>query len=333
MEQRQLLQKKQRVIIDTDPGIDDSLALIVALTSSDKIQVDAITIGIGNNKSLMTMARNACFILEMTEEKKIPVYLGSIFPLVDKEKWKSAEIVHGEDGLGNVTLTEKYEEAFRYLDLTSIQKNISASEFIVAHCKQFPGEISILALAPVTNVALALKLNHDLSSYLKQIVAMCGSFNHPGNISPVAEANAFNDPDALHVVLNSGIQKLTLIPLNLTHNLLMTNQFMENLRKCGKYEDFLYDIHQFYINFCGEMTPIHDATVLIYFLHPDWFKSIETFVAVETSKGLCQGQTIADWKGQWKKEPNCSIAMELVIDTDKFRSEILKRLKCFNIEE
>jgi inosine-uridine nucleoside N-ribohydrolase len=181
-----------RVIIDTDPGLDDTAAILFTLACSDIVTVEMLTTVFGNT-AIEHCTRNALTILDAADRTDIPVYQGAVRPLLREPRF--APHIHSGDGLGGL--------APKYPPTGCLQPGIAA-EKIVEHIMASPGEITLIALGPLTNVALALRLEPRLAANVKEIVLMGGAVRVPGNVSPVASANMLNDPDAAALVYSSG---------------------------------------------------------------------------------------------------------------------------------
>jgi purine nucleosidase len=270
------------------------MAILFALASPE-LDVLGLTIVHGNNGDLELLARNARLILELAHRGDVPVFLGSSKSL-HFPHCAGATFVHGNNALGDIPLTEPR---------TPARKDISAAEFIVRTCReQFlrdPNDrVTIIALGPITNVAAALAAAPDLTRWCAGVSAMAGAFNHVGNITPLAEANVYNDPHAAAIVYGAP-WPVTLAPLNATHRTVLADVFFERLAAAapliGK---FLLDIAQFYFGFhlheTGErIIHAHDVSAIVALVAPAVFTStVTTTVAVECESVKCRGQTIAD---------------------------------------
>lgn len=278
------------------------------------------------------LATNACLILQMAKRKDIPVYIGASKPLNTDYHGHSGITVHGDNAIGNV-------KNFPLVDTLPIQKE-EAKDFIISHCKKFAGEITIVTIGPMTNLGLAVKECPDLSKYVKEVVSMAGGISIPpkykddtinviGNKSPVAEANVHNDPDAAKLVFHAGFE-LKLFTINMTSQIIMKEEFFNDIKKLGTIGKFIFDVNQHYRKFyesIGEETPIHDTTPIMYLIKPEIFgKEINLFVDVETKGELTSGMLVPDWRNHFPhKKPN--VKFPLYVDTDKFLKEYYSRLK------
>jgi len=225
----------QKVIIDCDPGIDDAMAIILAMEYSD-FEILGITTVFGNATAEQATA-NALKIVELSG-MKIPVYEGAKRPLVIPLS-NPPDFVHGTDGLGN---TGQAESNLRV-------ESASAAEFIVETINTHPGEITVLAIGRLTNLANALALDPGIAARVKDVILMGGALHVPGNVTPVAEANISGDPHAADLVFRAS-WPVTMIGLDVTTKLIMDDQFLETIRKKNaQYGKFIYDISRFYLNF------------------------------------------------------------------------------------
>jgi purine nucleosidase len=276
------------LIIDTDPGADDVIALLFALASPQELNVRALTTVAGNVR-LDKTSRNARLALEWAGCEHVPVYAGASKPLVRKPVY--AEHVHGEEGLPGVVVHEPKRGLAEG----------SAIDFLIdTLLAATPHSMTIAMLGPQTNLALALLREPQIVQGIKQVVVMGGAHFNGGNISPVAEFNLFADPHAAEVVLKSGAD-LVYLPLDVTHKILTSDARLEQIAalnsKAGK---LVGDILQACIG--GDMErygipggPVHDATVIAYLLKPALFSGRSVNVVADSREGPTFGQTIVDW--------------------------------------
>ncbi len=285
---------KSKIIFDTDPGIDDAFAILYALYHPN-LEVVGITTVFGN-VSVETASKNALILSEMSG-KKAPVFQGA-HKAIQREQEEFPTLIHGIDGFGNINLPPAKMQ----------KENEEASEFIVKKINEFPNEISIIAVGPLTNLANAIQKDNSIQNKVKEVIIMGGSFREGGNISPVAEANIYNDPEAADIVFSAS-WNLTMVGLDVTHKVSLSstqiNQLPNKSRKCG---EFLKKISKCYIDFYRSKGMdgcfFHDATSLIFHTNPDFFEYIEGKVCV-SQDGLTRGQTVvlkndlADKNGFW----------------------------------
>lgn len=277
-----------QVIYDTDPGVDDAMALYFAL-AHPAIDVVGITTTFGN-VTVEQAATNALY-LSAIAGKNIPVTRGVATP------WcKPAEVppayIHGADGLGNLPLRAT----------TSNQLDPrSSAQFIVEMARARPGEITLVAVGPLGNLSLALKLEPRLPQLLREVILMGGTVLEPGNVSPVAEANIWNDPHAAEQVFTAG-WKLTMVGLDVTHQVRVTLSLMERIAAHHRHlaTDTLLHAVEFYARFYTGLYAhvaqepgcfAHDVLAFIYLVQPELFTTEPGAIRVATD-GLAQGQTI-----------------------------------------
>ena len=295
-----------RVIIDTDPGIDDAQAILFALFCGE-FEIDALTTVFGN-VSAKTAAANVLRLLEMSGRPEIPVYLGAVEPLVRRRLHYAPE-VHGKRGLGDLKLPPPKGK---------IQKNYAAVE-LVRRIVQAPGEITILALGPLTNIALAIRLEPQFVKHVREIIFMGGIVAGHGNVSAVATANVLNDSEAAKIVFNAGFPCLTMVGQDVTRPTRMLPERRERLRQAGgEIAEFLYEITRYYGNaYTREQIPgfpVHDLLVMIYALRPALFKTRLLHVDVETEGALTEGMTVADFRPYSKVKPNVNVCLKADAD-------------------
>ena len=249
----------RKIIIDTDPGQDDALAMMTAFGAKKDLNVLGVTCVAGNVPLDLTSV-NALKICELSGVFSVPVFRGSLAPL--KRKLITAEHVHGKTGLDGTDLLVKKKEL----------EPKDAVDFIIECTEKYRDEkITICALGPLTNIAKVLKQDTVLTESIEEIVLMGGGFFEGGNITPAAEFNIYVDPEAAKIVLESGL-KITMLPLDVTHKTLVQRNFLEKLRKSGKNSaiqaakllDFFerYDVEKY----GSQGGPLHDPNVIVYYL-------------------------------------------------------------------
>lgn len=279
---------RTKVIYDTDPGVDDAMALYFAL-AHPAIELIGITTTFGN-VSVQQAATNALYLMALAG-REVPVTLGVAVPWVKPPEAPPAHI-HGADGLGNLGARRPVGQR---LDPRS------SAQFIVDMARAHPGEIALVAVGPLGNLSLALQLEPQLPVLLREVIIMGGTVAEPGNVSPVAEANIWNDPHAADRVFTAG-WKLAMVGLDVTHRVVVT---LEQFRRIAdKHQhpatDTLLTAVDFYARFYSGLyrhiasTPgcfAHDLLAFIYLVRPDLF-SVETKSVRVAADGLAQGQTI-----------------------------------------
>jgi len=273
-----------RMIIDTDPGIDDAMAIHFAAADPD-IDIVGLTTVFGN-VYVPQASRNALQLLEMVGINA-PVAEGASAPL-DMPPETPPSHIHGAEGFGDLEAGQP----------TTHKLDITAAEFLVKTCAESPGEITICAIGPLTNLALALRLAPSVARTVKKVVIMGGAVETAGNITPFAEANIYHDPQAAADVF-AAAWPVVLVGLDVTHDIICTkDNFATIAKNAPKIGGFIQDISNFYLNFYDsigkyEGCSLHDPAAIIAATNPELFQIKSTPLRVITS-GERQGQTIAD---------------------------------------
>jgi inosine-uridine nucleoside N-ribohydrolase len=303
----------RKVILDCDPGIDDATAIILALQSS-RFEIVGITTVFGN-ASLEQGTKNALRVVELSG-KNIPVYKGAETPLSVPLR-PPPDFVHGKDGLGDTHQPEP--------TLSAQQK--SAAQFLVDMAKQYPRQITLLAVGRLTNLAEAMRLDPNFIRNVKEVVLMGGTLHTPGNVTPVAEANIYGDPHAADIVLTAP-WKVTMIGLDVTQKVKLSDDILLRIKnKNPQYGPFLFSITRFYMNFHKNVEKVkggfyvHDPSAVVYLIDSTVFKMKQGPVRVVTD-GIAIGQTIMpayDYQLElpaWKDKPLVSAAVD--VDVTRF---------------
>ncbi|MGW8465900.1 nucleoside hydrolase [Pseudomonas sp. CLCA07] len=285
------------LIIDTDPGADDVVALLFALASPQELNIRALTTVAGNVR-LDKTSRNARLAREWAGREDVPVYAGAPKPLMRTPIY--AEDIHGKEGLSGVTVHEPKKGLAEGNAVNYLIDTLKAAK---------PHSITIAMLGPQTNLALALIQEPEIVQGIKEVVVMGGAHFNGGNITPVAEFNLFADPQAAEVVLKSGV-KLTYLPLDVTHKILTSESRLKQIAALNNNASKLVGgILNEYIK--GDMEhyglsggPVHDATVIAYLLKPELFTGRSVNVVVDSREGPTFGQTIVDWHDGLKAPKN-----------------------------
>ena len=305
--------KKRKVIIDCDPGIDDSLAILLAL-NSEEIEVLAITITSGNVPARMG-AKNALKTLQIASRLDIPVYMGEENPL--KRELVTAQDTHGEDGIG---------ENF-YEDVEGIILD-GALDYIIDTLKNTK-DVSIIALGPLTTIAKAIMKDKEAFYNLDEFISMGGAFRIHGNCSPVAEFNYWVDPEAADYVYKNLSKKIHMVGLDVTRKIVLTPNIIEFINRLDKEKaKFITDITRFYIDFHWEQEKIigcviNDPLAVAYFIDRNLCKGFDSYVQV-VHDGVAMGQSIVDSFNFYKKEPNAHVLTHT--DEKAFMKMFLKRI-------
>ena len=288
-----------KVIYDTDPGVDDAMALYFAL-AHPAIEVIGITTTFGN-VTVQQAALNALYLTALAG-KNVPVTQGVATPWCKPAEPPPAHI-HGADGLGNLPTRRPVN--------ARLDPRASA-QFIVDMARAQPGEITLVAVGPLGNLSLALKLEPRLPQLLREVILMGGTILEPGNVSPVAEANIWNDPHAADHVFTAG-WKLTMVGLDVTHRVILPLSLLQQIAAQHRHPatDALHHAVRFYADFYSGLYPhvaqihgcfAHDVLAFIYLVNPELFTLAHGRIRVATD-GLAQGQTMLQRKDMAYPQP------------------------------
>jgi purine nucleosidase len=287
----------QKIIIDTDPGQDDAVAILLALASPEDFDVLGI-VAVAGNVSLAQNARNALKVVELSCRTDVPVYAGCERPM--RRHLVTAEHVHGDSGLDGPGLPEPSIQLQQQHGVDYIIDTVLAHE---------PGTITLCTLGPLTNIAMALVKAPHIASRIKEIVMMGGAYFEVGNITPTAEFNIYVDPEAADVVLRSGVP-IVMAPLDLTHMILTTHDRLEKIAAIGNragtaVSQMLAFSERFDLQkYATKGAPLHDPCVIAYLIEPDLFEGRHINVTVETGSELTMGMTVADYWGITNRAAN-----------------------------
>ena len=304
-----------KIIIDTDPGQDDAVAILLALASPE-LEVLALTAVAGNVPLALTQ-KNARIIVDLAR-RDTPVYAGCDRPL--KRPLVTAEPVHGKTGLDGIPLPEP---------LHPLQPQ-HAVDYLIETLRAHPaGTITLCPLGPLTNIATAFQRAPDIIPKVERIVLMGGGYFEGGNITPAAEFNIYVDPEAADIVFKSGVP-LVVMPLDVTHKALTSRAWVEGMRALGtpvgqavaSWTDFFerFDVAKY----GSEGAPLHDPCVIAYLLEPSLFTGRHINVEIETSSELTLGMTVADWWRVSGRKPNAMFMGG--VDRDGFYRLLSERL-------
>jgi purine nucleosidase len=289
----------REIIIDTDPGQDDAVAILLALASPGEIRLRAITCVAGNVPLELTAA-NARKVCELAGRSEIPVHAGRDRPLV--RPLVTAEHVHGKTGLDGAQL------AAPSMPLAGRD----APEFIVETLKSAAaGTVTLCALGPLTNIAAALQAAPEIAPRIAEIVLMGGAYFQVGNITPAGEFNIYVDPEAASLVFACGAP-ITVMPLDVTHKVLVTAERLAAFRALGTpvgdavagWTDFFERFDK--EKYGSEGAPLHDPCVIAYLIEPDLFAGRHINVEIETVSDLTRGMSVADWWRVTDRAPNAT---------------------------
>jgi inosine-uridine nucleoside N-ribohydrolase len=273
----------RKIVIDCDPGIDDAMAIVLALQHSG-FEIVGISTMFGN-AYVDQATRNALTVVELSG-RRIPVYRGAAKPLRIASE-PPPDFVHGKDGLGNTN----------HLPPKSSSQLKSAARFLVDTARTFPGQITLVAVGRLTNLAEAIRLDSSFTSNIREVVLMGGAFHVPGNVSPVAEANISGDPDAADIVLTAP-WKVTMLALNTTTKVKLSDEILRRVRdQNDRYGRFIWSITRFYMDFHKNVNHVeggfyvHDPSAIMFLIDPSIFRIRKGPVRVVT-EGIASGETI-----------------------------------------
>jgi purine nucleosidase len=291
---------QRKIIFDTDPGIDDACAILLAMASPE-LSVEGLSI-VHGNCSLEQATRNALSVLELAKATHIPVAKGCQFPLVQPSLL--APETHGDSGLGYAQLPEAGTAPLS-------QHGI---DFLIEKILSSPGEITLLAVGPLTNIALAIRQEPRIVKAIKELMIMGGALRYEGNTTALAEFNTYVDPHAAHIVYHAGIPT-TLVPLDVTYQCILTPRDIQRLLKIDSpITRFVADATRFYMEFHDEYQKIdgcviNDPLALALTFAPELCTYQELHVDVEISGGIAMGKTIADFYNYSKQPANMRVAL------------------------
>ena len=308
----------QRILIDTDPGVDDAFAIILAMRSPE-LQIAAITTVCGN-VPVTQATRNLLTILGVLDLKAFPIIAqGEAEPLA--KPLVTAAHVHGEDGLGNISELRSTDGNLLYPPVNAAVSSVSGADLILEMVSHYPDELIIVTLGPLTNVAKAIRKDASKMQRVQKIVVMGGAFEAYGNVTTTAEFNIFVDPEAAHEVFHFGVP-VHIVPLDATHQVVLTGERLhaEVEKRDSKIFSFFKDSTQacmeFYrqhIGFWGFY--IHDALPIGMLTHPDYFESVAAYVQVETEGTLTNGMTVADLRRERQSShPNAHVCVKVAAE-------------------
>lgn len=304
--------KKRPIIIDTDPGIDDALAIAIALFS-DELDVKLITT-VAGNVGIEYVTDNTLRLLKFFEREDIPVAVGADRPLI--RAYEDASNVHGKTGM------EGYD--FAIPTQTPIKENaVEAMRNVIMNSVE---PITLVPIAPLTNIALLLKTYPEVKQNIKEIVLMGGSANR-GNKGVMSEFNIALDPEAAHIVFHSGV-KLTMVGLDIGMKALVLPADSEKIKTMNKTGDMAYHLFKRYRGGSFETgLKMYDASAIAYVLCPELFVCEETYIDVELAGSMTAGCTLVDLRGYLHKDKNATVCLD--IDQEGFRKWFVSSIeKC-----
>lgn len=335
-----------KIILDTDPGVDDAMAIAYALAHPE-IELLGLTTVFGNT-NIDFATRNAQYILETFGATSVAVAKGAAIPSV-QSPLPHAEKVHGADGIGNIYPGSSPDSAADTdIELTSSSRHASieredAADYIINAAKAEPKTITLVAVGPLTNIAEAFRREPALPSLVKALVIMGGSVDEPGNVSPVAEANFLNDPHAADALF-AAEWPVTIVGLDVTHRIMITDSDLDNLgQRAGATGSLIRKSSRFYVDFYATQGParetvesgglnqcaMHDAAAIACVLLPDAF-TVTKGAARVVPDGIAVGQLIVNRKDyaytipHWQDRPSVSVCMG--VDSDRVREHFVQTI-------
>ncbi|PRD43356.1 nucleoside hydrolase [Phyllobacterium phragmitis] len=306
----------RKIIIDTDPGQDDALAILLALASPE-LDVIGVT-AVAGNVPLALTEKNARKICELADRPEARVYAGAARPLM--RKLVTAEHVHGRTGLDGPDLPEPE---------MPLQPQHAVDFIVETILREEAGSITLCPIGPLTNIALALIHAPEIAPRIREIVLMGGGFFEGGNITPAAEFNIYVDPEAAKVVFSSGIP-IVVMPLDVTHRALTKADRIDRFRAMGtKAGDACVALLEFFERFDEEKYgsdggPLHDPNVIAYLLEPELYSGRYCNVEIETQSELTLGMTVIDWWGVTGRPKNALVMRD--VDHDGFFALLAERI-------
>ena len=320
----------KRILIDTDPGIDDAAAILMALASPE-LEVMALTTIFGNS-SVEVCTANARRVLTAAGRSDVPVYMGAGKPLLRPANEGWASHIHGGDGLGGIVddsgpAVSPDGEPVEPPSLEAPGKHAALA--IIETVMAAPGEITVLALGRMTNLALAISLEPRIAESVAEVVVMGGAVTVPGNVSGVATANLHEDPEAASIVYRSGAP-IVQVGLDVCNRVTVSPSQLEAIADAGSPATRLLSeatghLREAYIR-TGRIGPddgvrYNDMPAIGYAVDPGLFTARSAYVEIETHSELTKGQTVADWNAA---DPNARICLE--VDADALTALFTERL-------
>ena len=307
----------RKIIIDTDPGQDDAIAILLALASPEDVELLGIT-AVAGNVPLPLTQKNARIVCELAGHPETKVFAGCGAPLT--RKLVTAEHVHGKTGLDGPPVDDP---------VMPLQEQ-HAVDFIIETLRtENSGTVTLCPIGPLTNIATALERAPDIIPRIQEIVMMAGAYFEVGNITPTAEFNVYVDPEAAKIVFAAGVP-ITMMPLDVTHKALATKPRIDAFRNMGtkvgtvvaEWTDYFerFDTEKY----GSEGAPLHDPCTVAYLINPKLFSGRHINVEIETDSDLTLGMTVADWWGVTDRLANATFIKD--IDAEGFYTLLATRL-------
>lgn len=307
----------RKIIIDTDPGQDDAVALLLALASPEDVTVLGVT-AVAGNVPLPLTEKNARIVCELAGKPDTLVFAGCQAPMM--RKLVTAEHVHGKTGLDGPVMANPVMPLQTQHAVDFIIETLRAHE---------AGTVTLCPLGPLTNIAMAFEKAPDIVEKVQEIVLMGGAYFEVGNITPAAEFNIYVDPEAAKIVFAAGVP-IVVMPLDVTHHALTTRARVDAFRALGtKVGDMVAAWTNFFERFDKEKygsegAPLHDPCVIAYLIKPELFSGRYVNVEIETTSELTLGMTVADWWRVTGRAPNAMFMGTL--DAEGFFALLTQRL-------
>ena len=305
----------RKIIIDTDPGQDDAVAILLALASPE-LEVLGLSI-VAGNVPLHHTVRNALTLCELAGRPDLPVYAGCDRPI--SRRLVTAEHVHGKTGLDGITLPEP-----------AIQASPGhAVDFLIETLRrEAPGTVTLVPIGPLTNIATAFQRAPDIITRVQEIVLMGGAYFEVGNITPAAEFNIYVDPEAAKLVFASGVP-LVVMPLDVTHKALTSRAWVDGMAAMGRIGQAVASWTDFFERYDREKygsqgAPLHDPCTIAWLLKPELFSGRHINVEIETEGEFTIGMTVADWWRVTGREANATFIRD--VDAKGFFDLLTQRI-------
>ena len=295
--------EKQKIILDCDPGHDDAITMLMAYIHPN-IDLLGITI-VSGNQTLEKTVKNGLSVAQHLN-MDVKIYSGASEPLVRERV--VADNVHGETGMDGPVFDTLNREP----------EDKRAVQFIIDTLLDSEGDITLVPNGPLTNIALAMKLEPSITSKIKEIVLMGGAYGN-GNFTPSAEFNIFADPEAAHIVFKSGVP-IVMMGLDVTNKTLCTPEIIKRMESTNNKAGQLFsDLMNFTLKtqfqeFGLEAGPLHDATTIGYLVNKDLFEVQDMYVEIDINRGPSYGRTVYDESDVLKKEHNVKVAKNVKVD-------------------
>jgi purine nucleosidase len=306
----------KRFILDTDTGVDDAMALLFILRSSE-LELEGVTTVYGNS-TVDNCTRNALTVLELGGRPDVPVARGADRPLLQPYRGQGGT-VHGENGLGNVEMPSPKAQSL----------DVPAAQFIVERIMIAPGEVGLIAVGPLTNLALALRLEPRIVEATREVIFMGGAATVGGNASAAGESNVYNDPESASIVFSAG-WPLTMVGLDVTTRVTMDDGYLARLEAAHTpLTNFIVATTRFYRRgylqrYGIDGFYVHDSSAVAYAIDPTLFETRMLSVVVDTTDGPNSGRTVADLRPHLAQEPNVNVC--LGVDATRFLQIYFERI-------